>query len=136
MRLIDANIILRHLLHDNEHQRALADDIIYSGSFTTTEVIAEVVHVLLRVYKVSRHDISWAIHCVLMDVKVENLKTLRYALGLFDQTSLDFVDCILVAYHKVLGVDIMSFDKKLNSALEKDFPIFQPEIPPEFFNNQ
>ena len=136
MRLIDANIILRHLLHDDEHLKSLADDIIYSGCFTTTEVIAEVVHVLLRVYKVPRHEISWALHCVLLDVKVENLKALRYALGLFDQTSLDFVDCILVAYHKVLGVDIMSFDKKLNSALKKEFPIYQVEIPSETFSNK
>ena len=129
MQLIDANIILRYLLHDNEQQRVLADEAIKAGSFTTIEVIAEVVHVLSRVYKVSRAEISWAIHCVLLDVKVENLKSLRYALGLFNQTSLDFVDCLLVAYHKVADVEILSFDKKLNSALEKEFPIFQPEIP-------
>ena len=126
MQLIDANIILRYLLHDNEQQRVLADEAIKAGSFTTIEVIAEVVHVLSRVYKVSRAEISWAIHCVLLDVKVENLKSLRYALGLFNQTTLDFVDCLLVAYHKVAGVEILSFDKKLNSALEKEFPIFQP----------
>ena len=129
MQLIDANIILRYLLHDNEQQRVLADEAIKAGSFTTIEVIAEVVHVLSRVYKVSRAEISWAIHCVLLDVKVENLKSLRYALGLFNQTTLDFVDCLLVAYHKVADVEILSFDKKLNSALEKEFPIFQPEIP-------
>ena len=129
MQLIDANIILRYLLHDNEQQRVLADEAIKAGSFTTIEVIAEVVHVLSRVYKVSRAEISWAIHCVLLDVKVENLKSLRYALGLFNQTTLDFVDCLLVAYHKVADVEILSFDKKLNSALEKEFPIFQPKIP-------
>ena len=129
MQLIDANIILRYLLHDNEQQRVLADEAIKAGSFTTIEVIAEVVHVLSRVYKVSRAEISWAIHCVLLDVKVENLKSLRYALGLFNQTTLDFVDCLLVAYHKVADVEILSFDKKLNSALEKEFQIFQPEIP-------
>ena len=124
MRLIDANVILRYLLHDNEQQRVLAEEAIRAGSSTTTEVIAEVVHVLSRVYKVSRNDISWAIHCVLLDVKVENLKALRYALGLFNQTNLEFVDCLLIAYHKVMGVDIMSFDKKLNTELEKDFPIY------------
>ena len=102
----------------------MAEEAIRAGSSTTTEVIAEVVHVLSRVYKVSRNDISLAIHCVLLDVKVENLKALRYALGLFNQTNLDFVDCLLVAYHKVMGVDIMSFDKKLNTELEKDFPIY------------
>jgi len=125
MRLIDANILLRYLLNDNMQQKVLADEAIQNGSCTTIEVIAEVVHVLLRVYKVSRSEISMAIHHILLDVKVENLKSLRYAMGLFNQTSLDFVDCLLVAYHKVLGVDILSFDKKLNSALEKNFHIYQ-----------
>ena len=128
MRLIDANILLRYLLNDNMQQKVLADEAIQNGSCTTIEVIAEVVHVLLRVYKVSRSEISMAIHHILLDVKVENLKSLRYAMGLFNQTSLDFVDCLLVAYHKVLGVDILSFDKKLNSALEKDFHIYQIDL--------
>jgi len=128
MRLIDANILLRYLLNDNMQQKVLADEAIQNGSCTTIEVIAEVVHVLLRVYKVSRSEISMAIHHILLDVKVENLKSLRYALGLFNQTSLDFVDCLLVAYHKVLGVDILSFDKKLNSALEKNFHIYQIDL--------
>ena len=136
MLILDTNMILRYLLQDNEEQFATVEEVIKANDVhTTVEVIAEVVYVLSSVYRVPRNEVSWMIHCILLDVRVENLKTLRYALGLFDQTSLDFVDCILVAYHKVLGVDIMSFDKKLNSALEKDFPIIQPEIPPKIFSN-
>ena len=129
MRLIDTNIILRYLLKDNEQQAKKAVEVISAGAYTTAEVIAEAVYVLSRVYKIPREEVSWMIHCVLLDVKVENLKSLRYALGLFNQTTLDFVDCLLVAYHKVADVEILSFDKKLNSALEKEFQIFQPEIP-------
>ena len=131
MRLLDTNTILRYLLHDNEQQRSATVDAIMEGASTTTEVLAEVAYVLSSVYKVSRADISWALHCVILDVKVENLKSVRYALGLFNQTNLDFVDCLLVAYHKVLGLDVMSFDKKLNSCLEKDFEIYQVEQIPE-----
>lgn len=36
------------------------------------------------------------------------------ALSLFAETSLDFVDCILIARHRILGEEIASFDKKLN----------------------
>lgn len=39
------------------------------------------------------------------------------ALALFSEISLDFVDCILIARHRVLGDTIMSFDKKLNKML-------------------
>ena len=39
------------------------------------------------------------------------------ALALFSGASLDFVDCILIARHRVLGDNVMSFDKKLNKML-------------------
>ena len=125
MRLIDANIILRYLLKDNEQQADKAAEAIRDGAFTTPEVIAEVVYVLSGVYRILREEVSWMTHCVLLDVRIDNLKSLRYALGLFCQTNLDFVDCLIVAYHKVLGVDVFSFDRKLNSNLEKEQGIFQ-----------
>ena len=131
MVILDTNAILRYLLRDIESQSDAAAEAIRKGACTTTEVIAEAVYVLSHVYKAPRDEVSWMIHCTLLDVRTENLKALRYALGLFNHTNLDFVDCILVAYHKVLGMDIMSFDRKLNSALEKDFPIHQVEIPQE-----
>ena len=128
MRLLDTNAILRYLLNDNERQAEAVAESVRAGAFTTTEVIAEAVYVLSGVYKMTREEVSWVIHCVLLDVKVDNLKALRYALGLFNQTNLDFVDCLFVAYHKVLGVEILSFDKKLNSNLEADHPIWLTEV--------
>ena len=125
MLLLDTNAILRYLLRDNEQQSAVIAKIINNDAHTTAEVIAEAVYVLSRVYRIPRDEVSWMIHCVLLDVKVENLRSLRYALGVYNQTNLDFVDCLLVAYHKVLGMDVMSFDKKLNSTLEKELEIYQ-----------
>ncbi len=129
MRILDTNTILRYLLNDNERQASLIAEIIRTDVCTTTEVIAEATYVLSSVYKIPRNDISWMIHCVLLDVKVDNLKSVRYALGLYNQTNLDFVDCLLVAYHKVLGLDVLSFDRKLNSCLEKEYQIHQIEPP-------
>ena len=97
---------------------------------TTPEVIAEVVYVLSGYYDYSRNDVSWFIHSLLLDVQVDNTKALRYALGVFNQTNLDFVDCLMVAYHKVLGIDVFSFDKKLNSTLNKELQIYQIDNPP------
>jgi len=59
MVLIDANIILRYLLRDIEEQYIVACKIIDNGCCTTTEVIAEVVYVLLKVYKVQRTDTAY-----------------------------------------------------------------------------
>ncbi len=129
MRILDTNTILRYLLNDNERQASVIAEIIRTDVCTTTEVIAEATYVLSSVYKIPRNDISWMIHCVLLDVKVDNLKSVRYALGLYNQTNLGFVDCLFVAYHKVLGLDVLSFDRKLNSCLEKEYQIHQIEPP-------
>jgi len=125
MVILDANALLRYVLGDIPEQAETAAAAVRKGSITTAEIIAEVVYVLQSVYRVSRQDISWTVHCILLDVKVENVKTLRYAMGVFNQTNLDFVDCLLVAYKNVLGLEVLSFDKKLNTAMTKGFDIFQ-----------
>ena len=128
MVLLDTNAILRYLLNDNPDQKNRVTELINAGSFTTPEVIAEVVYVLLRIYKTTREEISWAIHCLILDVKIDNIKAMRYALGVFNQTSLDFVDCLLIAYNKVFGIEVLSFDKKLNHTMNRDLGIYQINI--------
>ena len=54
--LIDTNVALRYLLQDNEVMAAKAQEIISSGGILLPEVLAEVVYVLQKVYKVSRHE--------------------------------------------------------------------------------
>ncbi len=125
MTILDANALLRYVLNDNAEQAEKVSAVVRNGSVTTLEVIAEVVYVLSGVYGMPRHEVTWVIHCIMLDVRVEEAKVVRYALGVFDQTSLDFVDCILVAYNKVLGLEVMSFDKKLNRSLGMDFEIYQ-----------
>lgn len=34
---------------------------------------------------------------------------------MFSKSSLDFVDCILIARHQILGDEVVSFDKKLET---------------------
>ena len=125
MHILDANAILRYLLNDIEDQAAEVADAIREGAMTTTEVIAEVVYVLSGYYGQPRSEVSWNIHCILLDIRVENVKVLRYAMGVFNMTSLDFVDCMMIAYHHVMGMDVLTFDKKLNSTLSKELEIHQ-----------
>ena len=58
MNLIDANVIIRYLLRDIEDQYLRASQAIDLGCCTTTEVLAEVVYVLMKVYKSLRPSIS------------------------------------------------------------------------------
>ena len=117
MVLIDANIILRYLLRDIEEKYVVASQIIDNGCCTTTEVLAEVVYVLIKVYKVQRAETATALFSLLKKVQVEKGLAVLFAINLFKNTTLDFVDCLLIAYNNVLGQPIMSFDKKLNSHL-------------------
>lgn len=125
MPILDANAILRYLLNDISSQHDTAANAIKQGAYTTTEIIAEVVYVLRGVYNISREDTSWFIHCLLLDINVENKKVLQYALGVYNQTRLDFVDCILIGYQNIKEMDILTFDKKLNSKLKTQFRIMQ-----------
>ena len=124
MQILDANVILRYILNDISSQYDKAVEAIEQGASTTTEIIAEVIYVLSGVYKISREDISWFIHCLLLDINVENKKVLQYALGVYNQTKLDFVDCILIGYQNVKDIPVMTFDKKLNSKLNTEFRIY------------
>ena len=56
MCLIDANVILRYLLDDNQLMAQQAKKVVENGAYTKPEIIAEVVYVLKGVYKVGRAD--------------------------------------------------------------------------------
>lgn len=117
MDLIDANVILRYLLRDVEEQYLFASQEIEKGCCTTTEVLAEVVYVLTKVYKVSRLDVAYALFSLLKQVQVENSVAILYGITIFRDSNLDFVDCLLISYNNILGKHVISFDKKLNSYL-------------------
>ena len=46
MKLVDANVILRYLLNDNQEMAQQAKAVIEGGAYTKPEIIAEVVYVL------------------------------------------------------------------------------------------
>ena len=117
--LIDANVILRYLLNDVEEMSKKSAEIINAGAFTLPEVIAEVIYVLKSVYKVEREEIAAAILQIFNEIEVANKKILIEAVKIFAESSLDFVDCILIAYNKVENVEIFTFDKKLYNRLKK-----------------
>lgn len=94
-----------------------AKQVIQSGAFTLPEVLAEVVYVLKGVYKVERSEIAITLTEFLDEITVNNQEAMCEALSLFADTSLNFVDCILIARHRILGEDVMSFDRKLNRML-------------------
>ena len=123
MILLDANVVLRYLLDDHEQMSAQAEKYIQEeDTCMTIEVAAEVVYVLRRVYSVERNKISESVKCVLELAGCTEPEVLREALSIYGATSLDFVDCVLCAYHAVKGHEIRTFDKKLMKRLEQAQP--------------
>lgn len=116
-KLIDANVILRYLLRDHQQMSEAAKCVIEGGAYTLPEMLAEVVYVLKGVYQVGRTEIAETLMEFLDEISIDNQGTMCEALLLFSETSLDFVDCILVARHRILGEEVISFDKKLNKML-------------------
>lgn len=120
MIIIDANVILRYLLNDNEEMASEAEMLIKNHEvWVTTEVIAEVIYVLKRVYKVEKREVCNCLLEFLEEVRVEGREVLEKAIQTYAECNLDFVDCVLYAYHSVRQYEIKTFDKKLNKLLSQ-----------------
>jgi len=117
MKLIDANVILRFLLNDIKEQHDESVSVIKMGAFTTPEVLAEVAYVLTGYYGETREKVSECFVKLLEDVEIDHKKAMIEALNVYRDTSLDFVDCILIGRNHVLGDEVFSFDGKLNKRL-------------------
>ena len=110
MVVLDANVILRYLLNDNEAMAKEAESIIKTEvTMVPIEVIAEVVYVLKGVYSVDRVKIRDALMEFLSEVTVAEKEVIQIGLEAYVENNLDFVDCILYAYSCVKKYDITFF---------------------------
>jgi len=122
MVLFDTNAILRYVLQDNQE---MADSVEQQLSnnicFIPVEVVAEIVYVLLKVYNVERKIIAQTVMDIADtdNIRVAQNGVVRYALGIFASTTLDFVDCLLVGYAKEKQYSVFTFDKKLQKFLNE-----------------
>ena len=114
MVILDANMILRYLLNDNEEMNKTAKAYLIAGNVAVTiEVMAEVVYVLRKVYGVEPQAIADMLIDFLELVECKDSDVLNLALKTYAVHNLDFVDCVLYAYNKIGGFEIATFDKKL-----------------------
>jgi len=120
MLIVDANIVLRMILNDNEDMVNQTRTRLLTDTFyIKREVIAEVVYVLSGVYNTGREDVGKAI-LELIDTErifVESEDIVRYAIDTFKMHKLDLVDCLLYTYNQVDGEEVYTFDKKLKKLL-------------------
>ena len=117
---VDTNVVLRYLLRDNEAQAQIAKDLIEGGAFLIPEVLMETSHVLRTFYEVDRQNIATQLLIVLDWVEMERKAVMIRAVEIFAETNLDFVDCIIAAYHELENAEVFTFDKTLKNRLKQE----------------
>lgn len=122
MLLIDTNILLRYILKDNERLTKKAADIISCNKVVCLNaMIYEAIHVLSKIYGVPRIEIADELlgliqdEIIFTDDKMLSLQTLT----IFKETSMDFIDCLLIARHMIYKDSVQSFDKKLKNYIAR-----------------
>lgn len=116
---IDANVILRYLMHDDDEKYIVSKSFMNKNSIVSAPVIAEVVYVLKGVYKISKEEIVESLIALSKEIAFENARVVIEALKNYEILNIDFVDCYLLARRKILNEEIITFDSKLKKELDK-----------------
>ena len=121
VKIIDANVILRYLLNDDEEQFKIVKsffDEVKTGkakALIFESVIFETFYVLLKVYKIPKREIVDTMKNLLSFNGMRNKDTEFFikALDCYDMyNDLSLMDCFICVKFKKLKIDIFSFDKK------------------------
>jgi predicted nucleic-acid-binding protein len=119
--LLDANVIIRFLVRDNEELYQKSLEIIRDIESGKSEallldfILAEIVYVLKRIYKIEKLDISQAIKKLLLNDNfyTDNKIVSFEALDIYANKNIDFADAMLCAKKNLEGFEIVSFDKDM-----------------------
>jgi len=119
--LIDANIIVRFLVGDDEklyEKAAKIFDGIEKGkqkAIICEAVLMEIYFVMTKFYNLPKVEVINDLKKILsLDAIISNDKTiLLETLSILEYTNIDFVDALLSAKAKFFGYEILSFDKDI-----------------------
>lgn len=122
MKILDTNMILRYIIDDNKEMADIAEETILNNQVCILpEVISEVIYVLTKFYKLPKEKAVDSILLFMEDCRElsGNIGVIKRGLQFFRENSLDFVDCLLCAYHTEQGFEVCTFDKKLNKFMAR-----------------
>jgi predicted nucleic-acid-binding protein len=121
--ILDTNALLRFITGDNIEKCQKVSDLIESNDcIVPIEVITEAVYNLEKFYMHPRRLIADEIKdfIAIKENFVVEEKVIRHGCNTFASTNLDFIDCLLIAYAKVKGNPVFTFDNDLNKKLENN----------------
>ena len=123
--MVDANVVLRYLLRDDEQLYETAEgffrDVILGKkkALLNQSVVAEIVYVLQKLYKVERSKIAEVLAELLKikNVVVQDKDIVERSFEIYKSTNLNYVDCLLCAYSDKF--EVLTFDKDLKKCVSK-----------------
>jgi len=132
-KLIDANVILRYLLRDDEILFRTAASLLEKvklgeeAVIIPESVLAETVYVLQKVYKIEKEIIAEKLRALFAYKGVVNSdkKDLVDSIILFGQSHLSIVDCIVCSKSINQGFTLITFDDDLKSTFSKKLKSFE-----------
>lgn len=118
---VDTNILVRSIVRDDEKQAAAADRLLKSAGViaVTLPCLCEFVWVLLKLYRLSRHDVADAIRALLAVANVEADRTAAEAGIAVLEAGGDFADGVIAHEGSRLGGQtFVLFDRKAVKLLQ------------------
>ena len=117
--IIDTNILLRYILRDIEGQYLISKKFFTQAKLKNIQlivpqiVIFEIVFNLNKFYDFDKEQIIKTIEDLLSTnyLNVEDWEIFNMAVGIYENNSIDFVDCFIIAKAQISGPKIFSFDK-------------------------
>ena len=103
MILFDTNMILRYLLNDHADMAEQAEKYLNEDDVVVTVEVKELADTIADFLQL---------------VRSRDMEVLQLALKVYGEENLDFVDCVLYAYHEVHHVTIATYDKKLKKLMK------------------
>jgi predicted nucleic-acid-binding protein len=119
--ILDTNAVLRFIIGDDTERLQKVIELLDTvDCIVPIEVVVEVVYNMVKYYGHTRNIIADKIKdfISIKEDLVEKENVVRYGCNVYASTSLDFVDCMLLAYANVNGNSVFSFDDPLNKKLE------------------
>lgn len=119
--LLDANVIIRYLLGDDEKKRAECASLFRAAKENRLSlilppiVVYEVVWVLERTYKIDRKKISEVIKALLNtpEFECDSADMLRVALDTYGKKNVKFGDAVIASWGQERGIDVIyTYDEK------------------------
>jgi predicted nucleic-acid-binding protein len=118
-RLIDTNLVIRHLAQDNANQAEMAGELFDAcdrGEITIVllpAVLAECVFVLESFYRKRRSDIAYALSQLITSPGIEmgDVEINLDALERYGKTKIHFIDCVIAAFAAENGVSVATLDR-------------------------